>query len=186
MKIESLAEQGIDSLSNILKGGAPATINACMGVGVKSYLQLPSKDRVHIDELITTTMKFIETLKPQYPKVVEYVSKLDVTNVTSLMKLGTKLLRKKTTITMLKQYVEVYSNILNHPRRIKAIGAYMVCMMSNIDSTYKEAVVAAFELVFAVVQVLAFTDMRKNLGSIGENIQKHIMRPMYKELARKK
>lgn len=186
MKVETIIEQGIDQISSVLKGGAPAPINACMGVGVKSYLQLSAKHRAHIDELVSSTMHFVESLKPQYPKFVEYVSNMNITNATSLLKIATKIMRKKTTVALLQHYLDVYADILHNPRRMKAIGAYMVCVLSNVDAKYKEAVVAAIEFAFTFIQVVSHTDLHSKLSDMSQSVQKNIMRPMYKELARKK
>lgn len=191
MKVESYVEQGLDQVTSLFKGGAAVSriahpISLCMNAGVKSYLELSASDRKHIDELVSTTMSFIESIKPQYPKFVEYVSNLTINNTTELIKVATKVLRKKTTATLVQQYLNVYADILHNPRRMKAIGAYMVCLLSNVDAKYKEAIVAAIEFGFAFIQVVAHTDLHEKLGVLSASMRKNIIRPMYKELNRTK
>jgi ATP-dependent Clp protease ATP-binding subunit ClpA len=120
------------------KGGvSPKTlakpIETCIKVGMNSYFQLKPEQREQIDSLVQAALKYAESLKPQYPKIMEYVSNLNTANVTALIKIATKVLRKKSTAALVQQYLDVYVTVVNNPRRLKAIGAYMVCLLSNLD-----------------------------------------------------
>jgi hypothetical protein len=193
MRVDTIVEQGqqyLDQATNLLKGGALPGLShpvaVCMKVGVKSYMQLDSKHRDHIDSLVANTLYFVQSLKPQYPKIVEYVSNLNVDNVTGLIKMAIKLLRKKNTAKIIQQYLDVYADLMHNPKRMKAIGAYMVCILSNLESKYKQAVISAIELLFTFVAVVSHTDLANKVALMSDSVKKHIIRPMYKELARKK
>lgn len=191
MKVESLVEQGLESITKVLSGGSVAAsiskpISLCMNAGVLSYLQLHPTHRKHIDDLLASVMRLIETMQHHYPKMAEMVVDLTPDNFTVFIKMATKVLRKKSTANIIQQYLEIYGDIFHHPQRIKAIGAYMVCVLSNLDEKYKAAVVAVIELAFTFIQIVSHTDLKTKVTEMSQSVHKYVMRPMYKELARKK
>lgn len=177
----------MQSLTATLSGGALAgPIKACMNAGVASYVKLAPEHRQHIDELVKATIEFVESAKKQYPKVKEYASNINLDNISSLLKLVTKMLRKKSTAGLVQHYLDVCADMMDNPKRMKAIGAYMVCLLSHLDEKHKEVVVLALELAYAFIQVIAQTDVKSKVVAMSGSVHKHVMRPMYKEIARKK
>lgn len=190
IRFEPIIEQGVNKLASVLQGGAfvaniSQPIAACMSVGVKSYMQLSNADRKQLEDLVTTTMQFIASLRKHYPKLKEYTANINVDKVTSLFKVATKLLRKKATADIVQKYMEVYMQALDNPRKMKAIGAYVSCLVSNIDPKFKSALIASIEFAFAAIQLLSQTDTGKKLAAISQSAHKHILRPLYREIRKK-
>lgn len=190
IRFEPIIEQGMNKLTSVLQGGAfvaniSQPIAACMNVGVKSYMQLSNADRKQLEDLVTTTMQFISSLRQHYPKLKDYTTNMKVDKVTSLFKIGTKLLRKKATMEIVQKYTDVYMQALDNPRKMKAIGAYVSCLVSNIEPKFKNALIASIEFAFAAIQLLSHTDVDQKLVTISHSAHKYILRPLYRELRKK-
>lgn len=190
-ELDMKIEQTVNDLLGGLKGGAAMSkpIATCMTVGVSSYYMMSAKDRVHIDELIATTRDLVENLKPAFLKFQQRMSHAmtDVSKITELLKLGNRFLRRKRTVELIQEYLSVYADVLYSPKRIKAIGAYLVCVVSNMETKYKEAVIAAIDLMFTVIHIVSTTHVRADLrgksGKLFDCVHKYVMRPLYKDLA---
>ncbi len=176
-------------------GGAVANrlakpLSACALVGARSYFQLSSKDRKHVDDIVALTLEYTDKLKPEIPKIQRYLTSLKTDDVTALIKLATKLLKKKQTLTLLQEYLELYGDIITDPKRIKAIGAYLLCLVSNIEPEYKNAIVATIDFIFTLIQLLTQTEIktevREKLSKLTSSVNKHVLRPIYKDLAKRK
>ena len=165
-------------------------LSACMMVGARSYLQLSSKDRKHVDEIVSLTLEYTDKLKPELPKIQRYITSLKVDDVTALIKLTTKLLKKKKTLSLLQEYLELYGDIVTDEQRMKATGAYLVCLVSNIEPEYKSAIVAAIDLVFTIIQLLSHSEikgeLRSKIGKLTTSVNKHVLKPLYKNLAKRR
>jgi hypothetical protein len=175
----------LDALS--LTGGAVVAAKyaeTCKRVGFKSYAQLSATDRKHIDELVESVKTFAETMKPQLPTLLIYARRLTSSNISSFIRLATKILRKKSTVALIQNYLNIYGDLVRNPRRMKAIGAYLRCLMSNLDSKHKEVMVASIEFGFTLLHVVAQTDLKSKLLDVSKDVRKYILRPLYKDMSK--
>lgn len=189
-RIENFIQHSIQEATTMLKGGAVVhniskPISICYDATVKSYNMLDKKHKKQIDELVLSTLKFIDTMRPQFPKFKDQLMKLNAGNLTTLIKATTKLLRKRSTAALIQQYVDVYADVLDNPKRMKAIGAYLCCLVSNVEPKYKYAIIAAIEMIVTFITVVSHTDIAEKMAKLSVSLRKHVMRPLYKDLAKK-
>lgn len=154
----------------------------CKELCKQSYQELSPEDH----EVIQSIMEKVPDVVSQFQKYGKYLKEqakdIDVEDATDLMQAATSYLTKRETRETLHDMIAKYGPVLEKESNVRAIGAYVRCVISNVDERYKEAAVAALDLLSAVVGLVSNDPSVRNFAAhLRGNVQKNVVLPVATE-----
>ena len=160
-------------------------LNQCKDMCKSSYSKLSSKEKHHVDALMETVIQFYRMALPYVPKAVEYAQTLSVENVIAFLKVATKVMQKKETVQLIQHYIAMYGDSLKNPKRLKAYGAYLRCVLAHLDAKYKKIVTAAIDFAFAFICLIVTKEVRAYVHEVAASVNKYVVKPLHRDVRRK-
>ena len=157
-------------------------ISRCKSICLASYKKLRSSERVYIDELLTAAPEIYKSILSYIPVFMSYKDNMTLENGIKLVKIATKVLKNKKTISFLRKYIALYAGVINNPKRIKAYSTYLRCVLAHVDPKYKAMIVEVFKLANAFLSVVLCDDILAFFKDVSRNVKKYLVVPLYSEI----
>ena len=177
-KFEKLLEQYGGSLSVRYD----QEISRCKNICIASYKKLRSSERAYIDELVNSAPFIYKSIMSYIPIFLAYKESLTLENGLKLVKIATKVLKNKKTVSFLRKYIAMYASTINDPKRIKAYSTYLRCLLAHVDPKYKTMVIEVFKLANAFLSVVLCDDVLAFLKDVSRNVKKYLVVPLYTDI----
>jgi hypothetical protein len=155
-------------------------INKCKDVCKQGLDNLTSADQKYIVELMNRVPELYNMYELFAPKIFAHLQ--DKSSILLLLQLTTKYLKKKSTVKKISKLITTYGDIVKDERRMKAIGAYIVCILSNLDEEVREILVQSFELVMATVALVSNKEIATFAKDLGILVHKALVKPTVKKI----
>lgn len=155
-------------------------ISKCKVICAKTYDALSAREQTAIDDLLDQLPILYNVFEEYAPMVTAYVKNITPEKVMQLMQYATKVLKDKKTVKFIHHYIDEYGEIIKSPKHMKAIGAYLKCIVSHIDPKYKSLVLQGVDLVFALVALVNDNKVVSFVEEITDGVKKHIVKPVTK------
>lgn len=172
----------MDIVSAIQTASFSKHLATCKDVCKSSYNKLSSSERKHVDELLVAVVKFYKMALPFVPQVVAYAKGLSVDNVVAFLKTATKIMQKPETARLVEHYIAMYGDSVKNPKRLKAYGAYLKCVLSHLDPKYKKVVTVAIDFAFAFVVLVVTKEVREYVKELARTVHKYVVKPLHREV----
>lgn len=170
-------------LKLLMMGGAiKPYLEKCTDICKESYADLSTADQKYIDELLVRAPEAFEFAKKYAPFILSHVKDIKGDQVLGLLQLATKYLKRKSTKAMVHKLIAQYGDIVKDKRRMKAIGAYIKCVVSNIDDEYKVILIASFDMLMALVSVVTDKEIADFAKELGDLVHKSIVKPTVRQV----
>lgn len=174
-------------LSSMQMGGAVKPyISKCKTVCKSSYDNLSASDRKYIDEMLSKAPEVYSYFQKYGPVVLDQVQTLKADQVLGMIELATKFLKKKTTVVAVRGLIDTYGDIVKDERRMKAVGAYIKCVLSNMDKEYKMILLSGFDMIMAIVAVCGDAKVAAFANELAASVTKTIVKPVVREVKKTK
>jgi hypothetical protein len=174
-------------LSSLQMGGAVKPyISKCKTVCKSSYDNLSASDRKYIDEMLSKAPEVYSYFEKYGPVVLDQVKNLKPDQVLGMIELATKFLKKRSTVTTVRSLIDTYGDIVKDERRMKAVGAYVKCVLSHMDKEYKMILLSGFDLMMAVVAVCGDDKVASFAKELAVSVNKTIVKPVVREVKKTK
>lgn len=172
----------VDIVSVVKNAAVTKHLNMCKEVCKSSYNKLSSSERKHVDELLKAVVVFYRMALPYAPQAVAFAKSVSADNVVAFLKTATKIMQKPETAKLVEHYIAMYGDSIKNPKRLKAYGVYLKCVLSQLNPKYKKIVAAAIDFAFAFICLVVTKEIREYVKEIASNVQKYVIKPLHREV----
>lgn len=157
-------------------------IDTCKSACKRSYGKLSSSERKHVDELMTSVVALYKKALPLVPTLLAFAKGMNVNSVVALIRTATKVLQKDETVALFEHYIAMYGDVAKDPKRLKAYGAYLRCLLSHMSADHRRIVVAAIDLAFALVHLVVRKEVKGYVKDLAGSVHKYVVKPIHRDL----
>lgn len=155
-------------------------ISNCKVMCAKTYDALSPREQKAINDLLDQLPILYNVFEQYAPIVTAYVNTITPEKVMQLMQYATKILKDRKTVKLIHHYIDEYGEIIKSPKHMKAIGAYLKCIVAQIDPKYKNLVLQGVDLVFALVALVNDHKVVSFVEEVSDGVKKHVVKPVTK------
>lgn len=167
-----------------LGGAVKPYVSKCKTVCKASYDSLSAADRKYLDEMLSKTPELYAQFQKFAPIVLKQLKDLDSEQVLSMVQLATKFLKKRSTVATVRSLIAKYGDIVKDKRRMKAIGAYLRCVLSHMEDEHKMILLSMFEMLMAVVAIVSDKEVAAFARELALSVHKAVIKPAVSEVKR--
>lgn len=117
--------------------------------------QLSPADHEIVSALMESVPEVVAEFKRYAQVTVAAAQDMDAARATQLMRQAKDFLAKPSTKQLVHSLIDKYGDVLRSPQQMSAIGAYLHCVINNLDDAYKDAAFAAVDMVLAALELLS-------------------------------
>lgn len=154
-------------------------IDHCKTVCKESFKELSPQDFEIIDSMLRSAPEVVSEAKAYAQVAVNNAQQMDVKSATRMMQRATQVLQKPSTQATVDKWIHQYGKLVSNPRNMQAIGSYLSCVVENLDQEYKEAAVAAVEMLIAFSSLVSQDpEVRQFLQNLGNSLKTYVLKPV--------
>jgi len=158
-------------------------IDECKETCKASIDDLSDDEYEVIQGILRNAPDLAKTAKKGAEKVLGYAQHMDVETATALMENATDILRSESTVNIVDDVLRKYGPILKSEKNLKAIGAYLKCVLKNLEPRYQAAVVAMVEMFISLYALISNdNEVRTFLRSTGKSFGKYVVDPVQRQI----
>ena len=157
-------------------------LDTCKTTCKKSYNALSSSERKHVDQLMVAVVAFYAKMVPLLPQAASFVKTMNVDSVIALLKTINRILQKDETVALIEHYIAMYGETAKDPKRLKAYGAYLRCVLHHLAPQYKRVAIVAIDLAFTILHLVVRKEIKGYIKELGTAVHKNIVKPIHRDL----
>lgn len=155
----------------------------CKATAKQSFQELPPEDYEILDEILRNIPEIVAEFQKYAREVAARITTIDAEGATVMMREATAFLKKKKTKDVVDDFIARYGSMAADDRIMVAVGSYLRCVLSHIDDRYKEAAMAAVEMVVALIGLVSGDNkIREFTNSVGASLQSNVIKPAMMEI----
>lgn len=165
-----------------LGGAVKPYVSKCRTVCKESYNALSATDRKYLDEMLSKAPELFTHFQQLAPAILSQVKELEAEQILGMVQMATKYLKKKTTVNTVRGLIDKYGDMVKDQRRMKAVGAYLKCVLSHMDDEHKLILIAGFDMLMAVVAVVSDKEVAQFAKDLAAIVNKAVIKPAVREV----
>lgn len=157
-------------------------LNKCQDICKDSFSKLSETDKKQLTLLLKAAPELYTYFERYAPIVVAKVKTIKSDEVLALIQLVTQYLKKKETVTVVRSFIDKYGSVVKSPRKVKAIGAYLRCIVSHLEDTHKAILLSSVDMLMALVSLVGDKQIVAFAKEVGEIVNKNLVKPVVREV----
>ncbi len=157
-------------------------LNKCQDVCKDSFAMLSETDQKQLTLLMKAAPELYEYFEQYAPIVLAKVKTIKSDEVLALIQLVTEYLKKKETVALVREFIHKYGNVVKSPRKVKAVGAYLKCVVSHLEDTHKAILLSSVDMLMALVSLVGDKEVVAFAKEVGQVVNKNLVKPVVREV----